>query len=283
MSHVDEGTLHAYLDGELPGAEMSRFTAHLAECAECRARLEEERALVQRARDLLALVAPPSSRARKRAHPWRRLRLPLAWAATVALAFAIGRYEESARPGREVKSDRVELPIVAPPVVATRPAAPHPGPRASIPSSDTAAQREVAATPTAVMAQEAVAPPPPPPPAPAVDLDSVRHFLAQAPVLLPGAPVRRVTRAPDGIVVEQQLESGEIIRLYERQALAVQPPAAAKAAPQPSARRTAALDAAAAGAPPGGERLARYVGSLRVEITGPLSADSLSKLLDLVK
>src|SRR2546425_1109302 len=116
---------------------------------------------------------------------------------------------------------------------ATRPAAPHPGPRASIPSSGTAAQREVAATPTAVMAQEAVAPPPPPPPAPAVDLDSVRHFLAQAPVLLPGAPVRRVTRAPDGIVVEQQLESGEIIRLYERQALAVQPPAAAKAAPQP--------------------------------------------------
>ncbi len=91
MSHVDEGTLHAYLDGELPGAEMSRFTAHLAECVDCRARLEEERALVQRARDLLALVAPPSSRARKRAHPWRRLRLPLAWAATVALAFAIGR------------------------------------------------------------------------------------------------------------------------------------------------------------------------------------------------
>ena len=90
MSHVDEGTLHAYLDGELPGAEMSRFTAHLAECVDCRARLEEERALVQRARDLLALVAPPSSRARKRAHPWRRLRLPLAWAATVALAFAIG-------------------------------------------------------------------------------------------------------------------------------------------------------------------------------------------------
>src|SRR5438309_2091460 len=82
------------------------------------------------------------------------------------------------------------------------------------------------------------------------------------PGLLPGAPVRRVTRAPDGIVVEQQLESGEIIRLYERLALAVQPPAAAKAAPQPSARRTAALDAAAEGAPAVGERLARYVGAL---------------------
>jgi len=281
MSHVDEGTLHAYLDGELPGAELALFTAHLAECAECRARLDEERALVQRARDLLALVAPPSSRVRKRAHPWRRLRVPLAWAATVALAFAIGRYEESARPTRELPGDRLEGPVVAPPVVATRPAARQRAPRASVPTSDTAAPREVAATPTPLVAPEAVAPPAPP--ALVANLDSARRLLAQAPVLLPGVPVRRVTRAPDGIVVEQQLESGEIIRLYERLALAVQPPAAAKAAPQPSARRAAALDAAAEGAPAVGERLARYVGALRVEITGPLPADSLSRLLDLVR
>jgi hypothetical protein len=34
---------------------------------------------------------------------------------------------------------------------------------------------------------------------------------------------------------------------------------------------------------PADERLARYVGSLRVEIAGPLAADSLSRLLELVK
>ena len=33
MSHVDDGTLHAYLDGELAPVERARFEAHVAECA----------------------------------------------------------------------------------------------------------------------------------------------------------------------------------------------------------------------------------------------------------
>src|SRR5258705_748620 len=33
MSHVDEGTLHAYLDGELPPAERSAIDTHIADCA----------------------------------------------------------------------------------------------------------------------------------------------------------------------------------------------------------------------------------------------------------
>ena len=32
MSHVDDGTLHAYLDGELPQAEARGVEAHVAEC-----------------------------------------------------------------------------------------------------------------------------------------------------------------------------------------------------------------------------------------------------------
>src|SRR5437879_7810887 len=36
MSHVDEGTLHAYLDGELPSAERATLEAHLEGCATCR-------------------------------------------------------------------------------------------------------------------------------------------------------------------------------------------------------------------------------------------------------
>src|SRR3989442_4895922 len=92
MPHVDGGTLHAYLDGELPGPGGARLTAPLAECAVCRARLEEERALAHRARDLLALAAPPVPRARRRVRPWRTLRLPLAWAATVAAALGRRRF-----------------------------------------------------------------------------------------------------------------------------------------------------------------------------------------------
>ena len=42
MSHVDEGTLHAYLDGELPSVERTALEAHLADCATCRANLAEE-------------------------------------------------------------------------------------------------------------------------------------------------------------------------------------------------------------------------------------------------
>ncbi|MGH7338052.1 MAG: anti-sigma factor family protein, partial [Myxococcota bacterium] len=53
MSHVDEGTLHAYLDNALPPSERATLEAHLTGCASCRARLAEERALVARARELL--------------------------------------------------------------------------------------------------------------------------------------------------------------------------------------------------------------------------------------
>src|SRR2546425_1974226 len=60
MSHVDDGQLHAYLDGELPQAEAWRLEAHLGECPACRGRLEEQRALIARASELLALAAPPA-------------------------------------------------------------------------------------------------------------------------------------------------------------------------------------------------------------------------------
>src|SRR3989442_11827074 len=59
MSHVDDGTLHAYLDGELSPAEGQGVDAHLAQCPACRGRVDEERALITRAGELLALAAPP--------------------------------------------------------------------------------------------------------------------------------------------------------------------------------------------------------------------------------
>jgi Putative zinc-finger len=100
MSHVDDGTLHAYLDGELSPAESQGIAAHIAQCPGCRGRLEEERALIARATELLALAAPPERELRpfragdvKSPHRlWWRVRLPLAWAATIALALGIGRF-----------------------------------------------------------------------------------------------------------------------------------------------------------------------------------------------
>ncbi len=100
VSHVDEGTLCAYLDGELSPAEAQGVDAHLAQCADCRERLDSERALIARATELLALAAPPDRElppfragdVKPPARLWWQVRLPVAWAATVALALGIGTY-----------------------------------------------------------------------------------------------------------------------------------------------------------------------------------------------
>jgi len=41
MSHLDEGTLHALLDGELEIAEVREIQLHLGTCAACDARLQD--------------------------------------------------------------------------------------------------------------------------------------------------------------------------------------------------------------------------------------------------
>ncbi|HLU26294.1 MAG TPA: zf-HC2 domain-containing protein [Longimicrobiales bacterium] len=114
MSHVDEGLLHAYLDGALvPGDEAyAAIREHLARCADCRVRLEEARVLRDRAAEALLAVSldeipvPPFDAIveRSRGGAARRGvvvgRLPVrarrvrfvhaAWAASVALAVAAG-------------------------------------------------------------------------------------------------------------------------------------------------------------------------------------------------
>ena len=103
MPHISEGDLHAYLDGALaaiePAAE-ERLRAHLAACADCRARLERERGIHDRSTELLAAVLPepveiPPFEALRGSGarggtgaPGGRSRL--AWAASVAVALGAG-------------------------------------------------------------------------------------------------------------------------------------------------------------------------------------------------
>ncbi|MDP3908783.1 MAG: zf-HC2 domain-containing protein, partial [Gemmatimonadales bacterium] len=133
MSHVDDGALHAYLDGEVTAAERAEIEAHLAGCAACRTRLDEERALIGRASEVLGRAQPPlqTRRSRRGARRWV---LPLTWAATVVLAVGLGyslrapestpvamsdqatTVEESEAPAAQPRPPRSPVPATSRPV-----------------------------------------------------------------------------------------------------------------------------------------------------------------------
>ncbi len=131
MSHVDEGTLHAYADGELLARQHAEVEAHLSVCAECRARLAEARVATGRAAQLLAQLEPgpvraPSWReleerasARGREAPRRSWIKPsLAMAATIVIAFGVGWFsraswvEVAARPDLTSRGVATQAPAV---------------------------------------------------------------------------------------------------------------------------------------------------------------------------
>lgn len=115
MSHVDEGLLHAYIDGafETDAPERAEIEAHLADCADCRVRLEDALRVRDDAQRVLGRLAPPpreapswseiveahaagtgaapaagsvSASPRRGARPFRQL----AWAASLVLALGAG-------------------------------------------------------------------------------------------------------------------------------------------------------------------------------------------------
>ena len=254
MSHVDDGTLHAYLDGELGPAEAQGVDAHIAQCPACRARVAEERALITRAGELLALAAPPERElppfragdVRPLKRLWWQVRLPLAWAATVVLALGIGSYlgsgsravtdrsvaEPSADRSRELVAPDTPARLMtyrtgAEPRVAKRAAAP--------PATPTPAAREevdrVAPEHKAIVAGAAPAPTPqvgiamfedglllqgsP------VSVDSARALLGAAPFSVEGAPIRAIYQTREigyaaVVIVEQALDSNTVINVVNR-------------------------------------------------------------------
>ena len=104
MPHVDDGTLHALLDGALGILEPEHagaVRAHLESCAECRSRLDEAAALRERADGVLGLLEPAADpdfqevlvRAGARRTGLRaqlRWTRGAAWAATLVVALGTG-------------------------------------------------------------------------------------------------------------------------------------------------------------------------------------------------
>src|SRR6266487_1987094 len=118
MSHVDEGTLHAYLDGELPSGDRATLEAHVAQCATCRTALADERALRDRASAVLGRArplerpTPPFEQIRRTParRPWH-VRMPFACAASIVLALGVGYLLRG--PGRESAADKQQPIAVA--------------------------------------------------------------------------------------------------------------------------------------------------------------------------
>jgi hypothetical protein len=341
MSHVDDGALHAYLDGELLPVERARLEAHVAECPACRTRLEEERPLVQRASGLLGLAQPPE-RAVPPLHQLRRarlawrLRVPIGWAASVVLALGLGYYAGNASLGRVRPLVEARLQDSTAPApndslahqyrFATRaPTRALARPRATPRTTNQVAAREEARADSAAAATRSVdniaaasgvvaiepkaalrpANPTPVPSAAVVTSDAraelaqrvgrlvttewpviragpARELLGADPVGVPGLAVRNMRRSPTGevVLVEQSIDSATVIQIFQERVendqskLYRRGSAAPQSAASPAAERMGFA---------GTERLARYIGGVRVEIAGPLSTDSLNRLLEQVK
>lgn len=131
MSHLDEGQLHAYLDGQTARDDQGRpeTEAHLAVCADCRARLDEARRLRDRAGAILragvpGMAATPPfeeiTERKRRAEPRRVPRtMVLAWAATIALALGLGWYARSLTPpATPISTEAAGVPPATQPAAA---------------------------------------------------------------------------------------------------------------------------------------------------------------------
>jgi hypothetical protein len=131
MSHLDEGTLHAMLDGELEPNEVAGIQAHLASCSSCGLRLREVREFLDEADRLIASVEMDGATAT----PMRRL-------APVEATPDMARLEP-ARP-EPARSEPVHEPVRAEPTrpepVRSEPVRSEPGrsepPRAESPRAE---------------------------------------------------------------------------------------------------------------------------------------------------
>lgn len=69
MPHLDEGTLHALLDGELELAEVKEIQTHLGACAACGSRLQDVKQFLAEADRLVGALEMPAGSARTRREP----------------------------------------------------------------------------------------------------------------------------------------------------------------------------------------------------------------------
>jgi hypothetical protein len=167
--HADEGTIHAWLDGELPPAEAARLEAHVATCATCAAAVAEARGLMAASSRILGALddvpagvtpaivkAATVGTARARRRVWRYPQFAAAAAAVILLAGSAVVFRQSA-PSARAPADAISLEEVAAPAVANAPVQAPPAANA-FPAVEGVAKRRDGAPATPMQVAAASAP-----------------------------------------------------------------------------------------------------------------------------
>ena len=90
MQHLDEGTIHSWLDGALNAEEAARVEAHVKECAQCQAAVAEARGFIAASSRILTALDNAPRGVIPAAAPKRRLD-PMVWRiAASVLVVALG-------------------------------------------------------------------------------------------------------------------------------------------------------------------------------------------------
>ena len=90
MQHLDEGTIHSWLDGALNAEEAARVEAHVKECAQCQAAVAEARGFIAASSRILTALDNAPRGVIPAAAPKRRLD-PIVWRiAASVLVVALG-------------------------------------------------------------------------------------------------------------------------------------------------------------------------------------------------
>ena len=132
MQHLDEGTIHAWLDGALPADEAESVAKHVDECRECAANVAEARGMIVAAGNIVSaldhvrggVIPAPSMPAASQHSIWRRLRFTPARAALAATLLVAVASLLTVRFASEPDVARFErsqsAPAAAPTVVASQ-------------------------------------------------------------------------------------------------------------------------------------------------------------------
>src|SRR2546423_14254437 len=76
MQHLDEGTIHSWLDGAVSADEAARAEAHVRECAQCQAAVAEARGFIAASSRILTALdnvprgVIPAAAAQRRVQSW---------------------------------------------------------------------------------------------------------------------------------------------------------------------------------------------------------------------